>query len=285
MSRVSVRGTWLCLTLVRSMARLTSGVILPVRPGPPSPSPETAGLLDREVGGSRRAADAGSLSETGASGPPPGGQINPLPFRAEDTHGMKYVQSDQENRSIISQTGACPTPHPPVTLMRWPVAGHTAVSGGRGMVTAFPGLPTGRPSQTLPGWSEKGWQVPQGLPCGGSADAKPTMHWRRRGSSSWSCWSERMQLPLMFQARVPLKATSHSPAGVAPLATPGLQEVPELPAHPPVRPRSESSPATPQGPHLVLVTTAGRPSPQGVSQPGATKRRRQESERKPVCGQ
>lgn len=60
---VSPRGTWLCLTLVRPMARLTPGVILPVRPGPPFPSPGTAGLLDWEEGGSRRAADAGSLSD------------------------------------------------------------------------------------------------------------------------------------------------------------------------------------------------------------------------------
>lgn len=108
---VSPRGTWLCLTSVRPMARLTSGAILPVRPGPPSPSP---GRWEEAGEQLTRAA-----SQTGASGPPPGGQINPLPFRAEDTQWDEVCpESDQENRSIIIQTGACPTPHPPVAPMR-----------------------------------------------------------------------------------------------------------------------------------------------------------------------
>lgn len=71
----------------------------------------------------------------------------------------------------------------------------------------------------------------------------------------------------MFQARVPLKATSHSPVGVAPVASRAPWDV--LPAHPPDFPMSESSPATPKAPTLLLlllVTTVVGPSPKrGVS--------------------
>lgn len=127
------------LTLVRPMTRLTLGGILPVHPGPPSPSPETAGLLGQEAGEQLAWAAHRDLR----LGPTSWRADRPLPFRAEGTHGMKYVQSlTREIGPVISQTGACPTPLPWPSC-GWPVAGHTAVSGGRRAVTGFLGLPTG----------------------------------------------------------------------------------------------------------------------------------------------
>lgn len=259
MSRVSVRGTWLCLTLVRPMAWLTLGVILPVRPGPPSPSPETAGLLDREVGGSRRAADAGSLSETGALGPPPGGQINPVPFRAEDTQWDEYVQSLIRK---IGPSSARLGPAPP-PILPWPSCGwaHCCVWWPRhGHWISRPAHGLGRVTPSLAGLRRAG-RCLRGLPCGGSADAKPTKRWREEGFILPVLLVRTHTTPSDVPGQAATQGHVPLPCGCGSVATPGPQEVPELPAHPPVRPRSEFSPATPHGPHLVLVTTARRPSP------------------------
>lgn len=177
---------------------MTSGGILPVRP---VPSPEPAGAWPG--GGQQRR-------------PEPQG---PLPFSAEDTHGIK---SDQENGSrhqpdwgllLGPSRGWAPgwvwRPWVSLDLQTCPLAG-----------------PRGRFS--LAGLRAAGRCL--GRPCGGSADAKVTKRWRYHPPS-----------PAGQDAR-----------GLPPVASPSSPGS----APPPIHPTSEFSPASPQDPPLFLLLAA-----------------------------